>query len=496
VIERQPDEASGRNYDLIVVGGGVYGIALSLEAARRGIRPLLIERQDFGGATSWNSLRIVHGGLRYLQTLDFHRFKESVGERRWLLKCFPDQVIPLQCLMPLYGNGFHRRSVLKIALALNDLLSNSRNRGVSPDRGIPGGRVVSRAETVRLFPQADRHSLQGAALWCDAAMPDSQRLLIEMLHWATACGAVFLNYMKAVAISVGGERVEGLTARDLTTNELLDFSAPVVVNCGGPWCREIAESFDRDVPELFQSSLAFNVLIDREPLSDLALAVGGSRSGTRTYFLVPWKGRILAGTFHEKSSATRDRAEVPDELIVRFLNDLNRAVPGFDLQPKEILRVHSGLLPVLAQGTLKLARREVLVNHAERGGPAGLFSVSGVKFTTARLVAEKTLRLVCRTRGRSLSPVQSESRPRPRSWLPASQFETLLAHDSSEAARHAADLVGQESVVLLDDLLLRRTDWGVLPRQGERIASRLERLLDLPCRGVTRLEAVGKNDTL
>ena len=111
----------GEVFDLIIVGGGVYGIMLALESARRGLKALLLERGDFGGATSRNSLRIVHGGLRYLQTFDLLRFREHVSERRWFMRHFPDLVEPLACLMPLYGKGIYRTSVFRAASALNEL---------------------------------------------------------------------------------------------------------------------------------------------------------------------------------------------------------------------------------------------------------------------------------------------------------------------------------------------------------------------------------------
>ena len=164
MIERTLPAASCDEYDLVIVGGGVYGAALCLEAARRGLRPALLERDDFGGATSWNSLRIVHGGLRYLQSLDLHRFRESVAERkRWIVD-FPDLVRPLPCLMPLYGDGMHRPMVLRAALVLNDALSAGRNRGTRPDRNLLSGRVLSAAQTVERFPRVRGDGLKGAAL--------------------------------------------------------------------------------------------------------------------------------------------------------------------------------------------------------------------------------------------------------------------------------------------------------------------------------------------
>ncbi|MFW6193313.1 MAG: FAD-dependent oxidoreductase, partial [Gemmatimonadota bacterium] len=153
MIHGRPDRAPEGPWDVIVVGGGAYGAFTALEAARMGLRPLLLERGDFGGETSRNSLRIVHGGLRYLQSLDLARYRRSVAERRWLLETFPDLVRPLRCVLPLYGRGLRRRPVLRAALALDHVLSPGRNRGVADDRRIPRGRVVDAGRARDLAPE-------------------------------------------------------------------------------------------------------------------------------------------------------------------------------------------------------------------------------------------------------------------------------------------------------------------------------------------------------
>ena len=149
-IARRPEERAARPYDLVVIGGGIHGVALAFEAARRGYRPLLLERHDFGGGTSWSNLRIIHGGLRYLQSMDLRRFRESVAERRWFLQHFPDLIRPLPCLMPLYGHGLKRPGFLRLALAANDLLGLHRDRGLDEGVRLPRGRVLSAGETPSL----------------------------------------------------------------------------------------------------------------------------------------------------------------------------------------------------------------------------------------------------------------------------------------------------------------------------------------------------------
>jgi len=477
MIERDPEVAAGSSYELIVIGGGIYGACLALEAARRGLRPLLLERADFGGETSWNSLRIVHGGLRYLQTLDLPRFRESVAERAWMFRHFPDQVQPLPCLMPLYGNGARRPSIMRIALALNDFLSRKRNVDVREDRSLPDGQTLSAAETVKWFPGVDREGLCGGALWHDGTMPDSQRLLVEMLRWATASGAVCLNYVEATGLAQDGGLVRGVSARDLHTGDELTFRSPVVINCTGPWCRELAERFDRDIPELFPLSIAFNLLLDRPALSEAALAVAPKIPGGRTYFLHPWKGKIFAGTYHVPWTGSREQGAVDDTMVADMLGDLNRAVPGLDATPGEVLRVHWGFLPAKHEGTEELASREQIRHHADGGGPQGLFSVSGVKYTTARLVAAKTLRTIADWQGRPLPSPGDAARPEPFPSLSLTDFEALVDRDAEAAAQHVARLVREECVLHLDDLMLRRTDWGSDPRAGRLLANRVARQL-------------------
>jgi glycerol-3-phosphate dehydrogenase len=479
VIHRDPAAASGERYDLIIVGGGVYGCALALEASRRGMRPLLLERDDFGQHTSWNSLRIVHGGLRYLQRLDLTRFFESVAERSWFLAHFPDLVQPLPCLMPLYGQGMRRRPVLTAALAVNELLSWRRNVGIRrPESRIPAGRIVSREETISLFPAVETEGLTGAALWYDAVMPDSQRVIIAMLRWAAACGATSLNYVEAERLLAEGRRVLGVVARDRRADQRLEYRAPVVVNCGGPWSRKVAMRLDRDVPDLFRPSLALNVVLDLEPPFQTAVAVTGRQRGAQTYFLYPWKGRTLAGTHHAPGEGKDRSSEPPVEEAKRFVDQLRDAIPGAGISMDNVQRILWGQLPVKAAGGIDLTVREVILDHASHGGPGGLYSVSGVKFTTARRVAEKTLQMIKGKSGERLSPPTSVEPPEieaPPSWP---EFLDLLTENATRAQEVAMRLVEEESVVHLSDLVMRRTDWGSKADEYTPVAEPLGVLLD------------------
>jgi glycerol-3-phosphate dehydrogenase len=249
-IARDLDAAIDRPHDLIIIGGGAYGALLALEAARRGLRPLILEREDFGGATTWHTTRFLHGGLRYLQTFDLARSLQSIRERRWFFRHFPDHVASLPCLLPFYGRRFMVPAVFRLAMKANDLLSWRRNAGVREDRRLGRGRVIGARETVALFPLAEREDLRGGVLWHDGFMTRPQRILMETLRWACALGAEALNYIEVMELIVEGNQVRGVEALDRETGRTLRFQAAVVVNCAGARVRALARGLDRDIPRL------------------------------------------------------------------------------------------------------------------------------------------------------------------------------------------------------------------------------------------------------
>jgi glycerol-3-phosphate dehydrogenase len=463
-ITRDPAQAAQTSYDLIIIGGGIYGAMVALEATQRGLRSLLLERDDFGGATSLNSLRIIHGGFRYLQMLDLHRYVESVRERQWFLQTLPDLIKPLPCLMPLYGKGLRRPLILKAALRVNDLLSWQRNQQVPSTHHLPDGKIISAAEVQQLFPLVNPAGLQGGAIWYDACMPDSQRVLITILRYSCALGGIALNYVEARELLKTGDRVAGVVATDNNTGECYPYHAPVVINAAGPWCRELAARFDRDFPELFRPSLAWNILFDRPALSDHALAISSPTTKATTYFFHPWKKKLLIGTVHQpwqRPISAHPNPKVSD--LMPLLQDLNQAIPNLNLAPSQILRIFSGFLPVLQEGTARLSTR-ALIKHHQASQIKGLYSISGVKFTTSRSVAAQTITTAFpEHRYQQKQPIHRIQK--------TCQNESLQSITSIEEIDECylsslRDLVVSESVQGLDDLILRRTSIGDNPEQA------------------------------
>jgi glycerol-3-phosphate dehydrogenase len=448
---------------------------LSLISAQKGIKSLLLEKDDFGGATSYNSLRILHGGLRYLQKLDIHRFFESVGERKWFMKNFSGLVEPIPCLMPLYGRGLYKVSVFRVALTLNDLLSVNRNSGIPNGNKIPSGKIVSDEKVKNIFPLVDDQGLQGGAVWFDGSIPDSEIVIKEIIKKSVALGSETLNYAEVKDLITEDGKVKGVLASDIVSGQTFKFLSSTVINSAGPWSREISKRFDTDYPELFKSSIAWNILFDREALSDHALAITPERPGAPTLFLRPWKGMLFAGTIHEPWNEV-EKNPMPSENSVRnFINDLNSSIPKLNISEKDILHIYAGLLPAKHEGSSKLAVREVLLDHSRRNGPKGLYSLSGVKFTTARLVGLKTLdyifpNLTGRTKETDFQygSVQKDK-------LGIFDFN-WYPDENNSWKEYLKKIIDEESVVHLDDLILRRTSIGDNPNRAFELASSISHL--------------------
>lgn len=470
MIQRNPAAASGRRHDLAIIGGGIHGAQLALAASQCGLKVLLLEAADFGSGASGNSLRILHGGLRYLQTADLPRFMESVAERRWHAMAFPELVEPLSCLMPLYAQGLKRRSVMRVALKVNDFLSRHRNDALEERLRLPDSGTLDVAETARLFPLVRQAGLEGSALWYDYFMRSSERILIETLRRACALGADVLNYTRVVAVHANAGRVVGLVAEDQLSGERFEFLAERVCNCTGSSARTLTDTIDREFPELFMPSLAFNVLFECEPLASSALGVAAPEAGAPVYFLCPAPSGIWAGTEHVARPEGCADSVVRESEVAEFMQRINRAIPSLNLTLNNARHVCSGQLPVKKAQSVELTGREVIIDHGHRGGLKGLYSATGIKFTTARKVAGKTLECILGRNASPSAPAQVAARA-PLSSLSRQLTDGALVEQMPQEAAMALVRAAatDEAVTSADDFCLRRTNWMFTARDFGRL---------------------------
>src|SRR5258705_5165176 len=173
---RDPGGLGARTFDVLVVGGGIYGLTIAYDCAQRGLSVALIERGDFGSGASFNHSRTIHGGLRYLQTFDVGRSRESIRERRTLARIAPHAVRPLPFALPLYRSVLKGKLAMRAGFLLDRMIAADRNRAVPRVLRLPRGRVVSRTEAIERFPGLRRRGLTGAAVWHDYVTLEADRL--------------------------------------------------------------------------------------------------------------------------------------------------------------------------------------------------------------------------------------------------------------------------------------------------------------------------------
>lgn len=380
---RDLDLLTGRTFDVLVVGGGIYGLTIAYDAAQRGLAVALVERGDFGGGASFNHLRTIHGGLRYLQSMDLGRARESVRERRTVARIAPHAVRPLLFAVPLYRSLVRGKMAMRAGFALDRLVSAGRNRGVAPSLRLPGGRVVSKHDAIRRFPGLRRQGLTGAAVFYDYVTLEPDRLTFSYALAATEYGAVLANHVDAIAPLVEGRRVVGVSVRDTLGTRTLDIAARVTVNATGGAVDRLLKplGISTGVPML----KAMN-LVTRRDAGDEAL--GGRLPSGRNLFLVPWRERALFGTWESARACDPEDEGAAEADLAAFIAELNQAFPALDLSMADVTLVHRGVVPAVVHGNgVALQGHEQIRDHATEGID-GLLSVAGTKFTTARGVAE------------------------------------------------------------------------------------------------------------
>ncbi len=462
---RDPFKLKSKKYDMLVIGGGIHGAFVAWDAALRGLTVALIERDDFGGATSANSLKTVHGGLRYLQDGDLKLVRKMIRERRAYLRIAPHLVHPLPCVMPTYRQLKKNKYLLTPALYINDLIGSDRNQGQDPAACLPQSRPLSRRELLAKLQGIKPDGITGGVSWYDGQIYNSERFLLSILESAVSIGADVVNYLKATElIYEAGTAVVGAKVEDCLTGDRFNISADLVVNATGAWTDHLINNGSER--SRFNNSTAINI-ITRKFIDDVGAGIFGQyldevkqESKSRLLFISPWRNSSIIGTIHEHFVGDPSEHVVSTEQVQAVLDEVNDAYPGARLTLGDVRFVHRGFLPTTAErdGDVKLVRKGQVHDHLQEDGVSGLVSVVGVKYTTAREVAERAVDLSESKLRASVSKCQTD-----RTRVIGAEFESLdqLLHEAAQNEKYdlsteaAAELVynyGSRYSSVLDEL--------------------------------------------
>jgi glycerol-3-phosphate dehydrogenase len=397
---------SGRDYDLVIIGGGINGAGIARDAALRGLGVLLLEQGDFGsGTTSWPS-RLIHGGLRYLEYGELPLVYESLHERRNLLEIAPHLVDRLAISIPVYRYSRRGRWILRLGMLAYDLLSIGKN--------LPRHRMLSHQAFLDHAPGVNPDGLLGGACYYDAQVTFAERLVIENIVAARRHGADVRNYSPVTGIRVRDRQVESVRYRDLATGVDRTVRAAVVVNAAGPWVDRVLDTADAKLPRLMGGTKGSHVVVGRfEGAPDGAFYVEAAADG-RPVFIIPWNGQFLIGTTDIRYDGDPADAVASREEVQYLLSETNRVFPAAGLSFDSLHYAYAGIRPLPRQERgpeSAITRRHIIRQHGRDA--RGLVSVIGGKLTTYRHLSQQVCDQVFRMLGRRAPPCRTGSMPLP-----------------------------------------------------------------------------------
>jgi len=394
-------------FDVLVIGGGVTGTGAAVDAASRGLSVAVVEARDLAAGTSSRSSKLIHGGLRYLEQLEFGLVHESLRERGLLAtRLAPHLVRPVPFLVPLPDDGlsarFWRRAYYGAGLALYDAFSGVLGHA----RGMPVHRHLSRDAAHRLFPSLRPDAAAGAIRYYDGQVDDA-RLVVTLARTAASLGAAVATSTRVVALRRHAREVTGVRVVDLETSEEFDVPARTVVAATGVWSDDISAMLPDTRPGLrVRASKGIHLVVPRSAITgEAGLTL---RTATSVLFVIPWGGHWIIGTTDTDWRLDRAHPAASARDIMYLLEHVNQVLDR-PLSTADIEGVYAGLRPLLSgedESTSKLSREHAVVEPM-----LGLMVVAGGKYTTYRVMAADVIDRAARRLGRGVRPSRTDQLP-------------------------------------------------------------------------------------
>ena len=480
------------NYDVIIIGGGINGAATAASVAARGYRTLVLEQDDFASGTTSASTKLIHGGLRYLETGDARLVHESLQSRERLLRERPHLVRPMGFILPVYEGDPRPSWYVRSGLALYDLLS--------PRKVSPWHSSFSERELQRFEPSISTDGLRAAFLYHDAQVWSPERLTLEYLAQARASGADLRNHAAVDYIIVDAGRARGVDFHDVLTGRRSSASGRLVINAAGPWVDAVLDATGRSLQKRIGGTRGSHLVVDLSGRGPKHAVLASAKSDARPMFVTPWLDHHIIGTTDvrddEDPSDVRAAAWEIDYLIA----EAARVLPGLGIEHRNVLYAYSGVRPLAqaGEGVFEgaISRRSIIADHASEGVER-LVSVVGGKLTTAaelgRKVAESVAQQIGRPRARGIAALPETPTSRAVFLPPETQehLRTVYGPRAPEVAAYAASdsalaepvsalhrdigaqvayAVDHEGARTVADVLLRRTVIGLTRDLGRSAA--------------------------
>lgn len=390
---RDPAQLERGKFDLLIVGGGITGAALAWDASLRGLKVVLVDKGDFGGATSSATSKLIHGGLRYLKNGEVRLVRESLRERRILQGIAGHLVRPIPFLIPTFKRG-NRKWMIKSGMLAYDMLGYDRGRLDDPAQRIKKHHMLSSDQVLVAEPSVPAAGLTGGAVYYDCQC-DPDRLTLEFIIGAARNGALVINYAQVGDLACKLGQLDSAEVRDVLSGKSYEVKTRMTANVAGPWADRVDLLCGAGEKLTLKRSKGIHIIT--RPLTKQYALVMRTESG-RHFFIIPWRGHSLIGTTDTEYEGEPDALGVEAEDVQQFVDEINQACPAAKLNAAAVKYRYAGVRPLVDQETqvYEASRRYEIVDHHSKG-IKGYISALGGKYTTSRNLARKlTNRILAR----------------------------------------------------------------------------------------------------
>jgi glycerol-3-phosphate dehydrogenase len=461
-MKRNPAALADTQFDLLVIGGGIFGAGIARDAALRGLRVALVEKGDFASGTSSQSSKLIHGGFRYLEQYQFGLVAEALRERHILRTVAPHLVHPLPLILPVYARDPRPLWKLRAGMKLYNLLALYRN--VESSRGLSPAAVLEREPTLR--PEG----LTGGVRFFDAHEDDARLCLDVILH-AARLGAECVNYCPLVTCRTELGRIEYATVEDQLDARLrFKVKARMYVNAAGAWADHLQRQTHLPPTTLRLRPTKGVHLVLPALAGEHGIFFQARRDG-RMLFLLPWQGGSLLGTTDTDYDGDFAQAAATAEDVDYLLGEVNALLPSARVGRDDVITTTVGIRPLLADESSPSARprKHRIVRDGEN-----LLSVGGGKYTTFRAIAEEVVNQVCTILG-TRRPCRTATEPLPNLRPPPSG--EIICENPKVSASDVEHAVREESATSVLDVMRRRTPLALTRFGGPETAAAVARLM-------------------
>ncbi|MCB0283626.1 MAG: glycerol-3-phosphate dehydrogenase [Calditrichaeota bacterium] len=372
------NQLKSRSLDILVIGGGITGAGILRDAAIRGFKAGLIEKDDFASGTSSKSSKLVHGGFRYLKNLEFGLVHEALMERKTLMDIAPHLVHPIQCLLPVYKNASVPGWMIQIGMLLYDGLSFTKRIGLH--------KLIAVEDIHEREPLLRKEGLEKVFMYYDSRADDT-RLVMANIQSAVQHDALAVNYVKAVDVVKEDGKITGVMVKDQISGETFAIRSKVVANASGPWCDVLRDNLLGQKNKRIRTTKGIHLLVQRKDLNIERTMILSAPNDDRPIFVIPWRNYVILGTTDTDFNGDPDWVDITEDDVDYLLEAYNYYFPAAKLNRQKIVSAYSGLRPLTFEEGKSAG--EVTREYQIFETPENFFSIIGGKLTTYRTMAEE-----------------------------------------------------------------------------------------------------------